>query len=222
MTLSKRLLAIYNMVEAGSVVADIGCDHGFLPIALVEDGVCTKAYACDLRKGPLQRASEAIHQHGLEANITTLLRDGMNDLPNDVTTIVIAGMGFDTIITILEAQLSTLTNYHKFIIQSNSGVDTLRSWISEQNFTIVAEDIVEDGHFYQLLAFQCVASKALTPDQIEFGIQLDQHPLFSSFWSFKLTKLKKVLKQMPKENSSYEEYKQRIVRIENKLIEIDK
>lgn len=204
MALSKRLFSIFQMVEKGSVVADIGCDHGLLAIALVQEQICAKVYACDLRSGPLSRATQAVKAAGLEASITTLQRNGMDDLPDDVDTIVIAGMGFDTIKMILEAHADKLANYKRFIIQSNKHVEDLRRWISEHHYTILMEDIVEEEHFYQIVAFHCIPSSYLSEDEILFGVHLEQHPLFLPFWKHQRSKQEQILARMPKEHENYQ------------------
>lgn len=214
MALSKRLFSILQMVEKGSIVADIGCDHGLLAIALVQEQICEHVVACDLRVGPLSRATQAVRAAQLEDKITTLLRNGMDDLPDDVDTIVIAGMGFDTIKSILEAHEERLSKYRRFIIQSNKHVEDLRRWISEHHFTIVQEDIVEEDHFYQIVSFTCEPSSALSEDEILFGKYLDQHPLFTAYWTHQCQKQEEILAKLPKQHESYprqEAYRQRIL-----------
>lgn len=203
MALSKRLLAIYQMVDTGSIVADIGCDHGLLAIALIQGGIAPHVYACDLRKGPLSRAKAAIEEAHLKSHITTLLRNGMDDLPTDVDTIVIAGMGFDTIKMILESHLDELSRYHKFIIQSNKHVEDLRRWISDHHFTIVEEDIVEEDHFYQIVSFTCSVSSEMDEDTILFGKSLYDHPLFTAYWTHRKEKVSLILERMPKHHENY-------------------
>lgn len=197
MALSKRLLALFQMVDDNSIVADIGCDHGQLSIALVKEGVCPHVYACDLRAGPLSRAKEAVAQAHLEDRIDCLLRNGMDDLPSDCDTIIIAGMGFDTIKMILEAHEDTLATYRKFIIQSNKRVDALRHWISEHHYTIVAEDLIEEDHFYEVVAFTPEYHEAYSDEECLFGITQRQHPLFQTYWKHRYDKLQMVLEHLP-------------------------
>lgn len=197
MALSKRLLALYRMVEQGSVVADIGCDHGQLSIALVEQGVAPHIYACDLRSGPLSRAKEAVKQAGLEAYIDCYMRNGLDDLPSDVTTVIIAGMGFDTIKGILEAHMEELTENRTFIIQSNKHVDELRRWISKHGFTILKEDIVEEDHFYEIVSFQPIPHEPYSERECLFGVSLSEHTLFQTYWKFRLTQVEEILSHMP-------------------------
>lgn len=200
MSLSKRLQAIFDCVDKNSIPADIGCDHGLLAIELVKKGVCSKVYACDLREGPLSKAQDAIHQAMLDNEISTLLTNGMDHLPNEVDTIIIAGMGFETIRMILEAHEQELINYRKFIIQSNTDVDELRRWITQHDFDIVAEDIVEEGHFYQIVTFVPYGGKKLNEDEIMFG-NLLSHPLFHKLWERKLSKLKEVHSLLPNQHA---------------------
>lgn len=214
MALSKRLLALYQMVEQGSVVADIGCDHGQLSIALVETGVAPHVYACDLRTGPLTRAKEAVALAGLTNQIDCCLRNGLDELPNDVTSVIIAGMGFDTIKGILEAHMEELTEDRTLIIQSNKHVDEVRSWISAHHFTIVKEDLVEEDHFYEIISFQPKSHVPYTREECLFGITLHNHPLFVPYWTFRLHQLEEILAHMPSDHtkrSSIEHRKEQII-----------
>ena len=108
MKLSKRLACIAGMVSKNSILADIGCDHGLLPISLIQQGVISKAYACDINPRPLQRAEEAIIQANCCGTISTILSDGLQQVPSDADCIVIAGMGFETIRNILENGIDRL------------------------------------------------------------------------------------------------------------------
>ena len=90
------------MVKQGMILSDIGTDHAFLPIMLVKDGTVPKAYACDITEGPLSIAKKNIAHEGLNDRIQPILSDGFTHVPYDVQCAVIAGMGCDTIISILE------------------------------------------------------------------------------------------------------------------------
>ena len=94
MQLSLRLQTIADMVTEGGVLADVGCDHGYLPVYLVLNKRITGAIAMDVGKGPLSRAKEHILAYGLEQYIETRLSDGLTALkPGEADTLVIAGMG---------------------------------------------------------------------------------------------------------------------------------
>lgn len=219
MKLSKRLQAIYNMVNSPCILADIGCDHGLLPIALIEGEKCQKAYACDVRKGPLARAQEAIALHHLEDKITTVLCDGLDGVKEDVDTFVIAGMGFDTITHILTDGMAKAFKAKQLILQSNNHVEDLRRWLCDHGFTIDHEELVEEQHYYQILSVHYESEK-LSEDQILFGKFLPSHPLFSKYWNYMLEKKKLILQNMPENHENREELISLIKCIEDKLKEV--
>ena len=142
--LSKRLKAAADFVSEGSRVADIGTDHGFLPIYLIQTGRCRQAIAMDIRKGPLMRAQEHIAAAGLEAVIRTRLSDGMQELQaGEADSIVIAGMGGLTALHILEGEK---------ILEPQSDIAKVRKYVREHKMYIDKEDLVyESGKFYPVL-----------------------------------------------------------------------
>ena len=218
MALSKRLFAIFSMVEKGSVAADIGCDHGLLSIALIKERICSHVYACDLRKGPLDRAKQAIECANLSEQITPILSDGLQLVPQDCDTIIIAGMGFETIQGILERDFARLSSFQRIIVQSNRHVDELRRWISDHHFTILQEDIIEEDHFYEVICFSTQWHEAYDEDTVLFGIQ-QKHALFVPYWKQRLAKIEGILTQLPKQDSSYAQFAQLYKRIAAKLKE---
>ena len=112
MKLSKRLQAIYDMVPNG-VVADIGSDHGKLIISLFQNGIISKGYAIENKKGPYSRLVKAIEDSGCSDSIVPMFSDGISELPSDVDTIVIAGMGGFNIIEILKIKVQIKRKQHK-------------------------------------------------------------------------------------------------------------
>lgn len=219
MKLSKRLQTIYDMVQDSSVVADIGCDHGLLSIALVKHGKCDKAYACDVRQGPLSRAAKAIESIGLQDQIVVKLTDGLQGLNNDVDVVIIAGMGYDTIRKILQDSFEKTKYYKQIIIQCNSRVDDLRRWLHLAGFTIDAEELVKDQHYYQMLSIHYEASEMCEEDYL-FGVHLIKHPLFKEYWTHILHKQQQILKNMKPYHDGYEITRRKISMIEKKLKEL--
>lgn len=142
------------MVKKGMITADIGTDHAFLPIMLVENGTCEKVYACDVAKGPLQAAKANIAARGLSLTITTILTDGLCDVPEDTQCVVIAGMGYQTAKGILERAQARLDDLQQIIVEVNRDTVSMRRWISEHGYTIVNETYVYDrGHDYVTIDF---------------------------------------------------------------------
>ena len=94
MQLSKRLQALADLVSQDHVLADVGCDHGYIPVFLIQNQRRPKAIAMDIGEGPLKRAQENIRSYGLEGYIETRLSDGLSKLqPGEADTILISGMG---------------------------------------------------------------------------------------------------------------------------------
>ncbi|WP_273102430.1 tRNA (adenine(22)-N(1))-methyltransferase [Bulleidia extructa] len=148
--ISVRLEAIKRHVQKGLVIADIGCDHAFLSIDLMKEGIAKKVYACDIAKGPLSIAKDHIRRFGYEHEIQTILSDGIEKVPNDTQGIIIAGMGGKTAIYILESELEKAKSYQQIILQVNRGYEELRKWLFEHGFLIQEEWVVQERKFYYL------------------------------------------------------------------------
>ena len=148
--ISVRLEAIKRHVQKDLVIADIGCDHAFLSIDLMKEGIAKKVYACDIAKGPLSIAKDHIRRFGYEHEIQIILSDGIEKVPNDTQGIIIAGMGGKTAIHILESELEKAKSYQQIILQVNRGYEELRKWLFEHGFLIQEEWVVQERKFYYL------------------------------------------------------------------------
>ena len=153
MQLSKRLQAVARLVTPGSRLADVGTDHGYVPIWLFEQGQILSAIAMDLRNGPLERAREHIQMHGLDAHIETRLSDGLDKLlPGEADSIVIAGMGGMLVVKILSQGQKVLSSVKELILQPQSDLDAVREYLHRTGFVIVKEDMIfEDGKYYPMM-----------------------------------------------------------------------
>ena len=153
MQLSKRLQAVANLVTPGIRLADIGTDHGYVPIWLYEQGRIPLALAMDLREGPLQRAKEHIRMHGLDEKIKTRLSDGLEKLlPGEADSIVIAGMGGMLVVKILTQGQAVLDSVQELILQPQSDLDAVREYLHRTGFVIVQEEMVfEEGKYYPMM-----------------------------------------------------------------------
>lgn len=151
--LSKRMSAVATMVTPGSVVADVGTDHGYVPIALVQQGKIPRAIAMDINKGPLMRAQEHISMCQLEDYIETRLSDGVEALEaGEVDSILIAGMGGDLVIHILNEGLDVCRQAKELILQPQSELARVRQYLREHLFQIIDEDmVIEDGKYYPMM-----------------------------------------------------------------------
>lgn len=167
LSISKRLICCADMVIPGSRVADIGCDHGYLGIHLVKNQLATRVIACDLRKKPLARAREnaAIHQ-ALE-KMEFRLGSGLEQVgPEEVDTIIFAGMGGELISILLEECPWILEKQYQLILQPQASGNDLRRWLGEHEFVILKEQLVEDsGFLYSIMEVQHGGGRAFTPGE---------------------------------------------------------
>lgn len=151
--LSKRMKAVAAMVSFCGVLADVGTDHGYVPIALVEKKKIKKAIAMDINAGPLERARKNIAASGLEEYIETRLSDGVLALAErEADSILIAGMGGELIIHILTEGASVCREAKELILQPQSDLFRVREYLRRNKYKIVDEDMVcEDGKFYSMM-----------------------------------------------------------------------
>lgn len=145
--LSDRLLACCGFVHPGDRVADVGCDHGYLSIHLLQTGVASHVYASDVRPGPLSSAKRNAAVYGITEKIDFFLSDGVQSLPRDFDTLVCAGMGGDTMISILSAAPWLKSDRYRLILQCQSKTPDLRRYLSENGWAISRETVLRDGRF---------------------------------------------------------------------------
>lgn len=153
MQLSGRMLAVAEMVTPGTVVADIGTDHAYVPIYLVQHGIAPSAIAMDVRPGPLSHAEANIEKYGLKGLISTRLSDGLHELKaGEADTVVMAGMGGLLMVRLLEEGLNVLGTVSECILQPQSDADSVRRFLHAHDFCIVQENmVVDDGKYYVMM-----------------------------------------------------------------------
>ncbi len=145
--LSSRLAACCSFVAPGDRVADIGCDHGYLGIYLLTKGIAKSVIAADINEGPLQSAVRNSEKFGVRDKMTFYLSDGVRNIPRDFDALVCAGMGADTIVSILEAAPWLMGGPYRLILQCQSKTPMLRQYLSEQGWRIAEESVLQDGRF---------------------------------------------------------------------------
>ena len=157
MELSERLRMTASMVEPGSRVADVGCDHGYVAIHLVQSGVCPWVLAMDVNRGPLERAREHIREAGLSSRIEVRLSDGLHAMEwkegrPEADTLLCAGIGGRLACRIMEESREKLALMRRVILQPQSEISRVRKFLLERGYRIEAEDMVEeDGKFYPMM-----------------------------------------------------------------------
>ena len=227
--LSKRMEAIAAMITQGGILADVGTDHGYIPIYQVQQNKNKRAIAMDLREGPLQRANEHILACGLAEQIETRLSDGVEALEvGEADTIVVAGMGGELIIHILTEGDAVCHAVRELILQPQSEIGGVRRYLRQHGYQIVQEDMVyEDGKYYPMMRVISDVTEA-TPDGIFTELQMklcrelqmdgaqvveledlygplllrDSHPVLSDFLHWQETLLKGILSGLEKQPDS--------------------
>lgn len=148
MKLSERLLACADLVKPGNIVADIGTDHGHLPIYLLEQHICPKAIAADLREKPLGAAKRNAFASGVQECMEFYLSDGLCNVPlHEARTIICAGMGGSCIMEILQKTREVWDPKFQLVLQPQSNPGELRAFLSENGFQILQERLARDGKF---------------------------------------------------------------------------
>ena len=176
--ISSRLRACCEFVSAGDRVADVGTDHGYLGIWLLLEGKARSVIASDIVPGPLSAAKRNAARFGVADRMTFCLSDGVQSLPRDFDTLVCAGMGGDTMISILSAGQWLQSERYRLVLQCQSKTADLRRYLSENGWRIAKETVLRDGRFlYTIMEVlwdpECVK---LTPGQWHFSPALLQDP----------------------------------------------
>lgn len=176
--ISDRLLACAQYVKRGSRVADIGCDHGYLSIHLLTNGIAASCIASDVKEGPLQSAQRNARKFGVAGKIEFCLSDGVRDIPKDFDCMVCAGMGGDTMIHILEDAPWLKDERYTLILQCQSKTPMLRRYLSEKGWLISEEAVLRDGRFlYTVMkVLYRPTSEMLTVGQFYFSPALLKNP----------------------------------------------
>ena len=207
MKLSKRLETIANLIDKNDMVADVGCDHAYLSIYLAKNKLCKKIIATEVVEGPYNIASINIKNAGFEDNIKLYLTDGLINVSEELNTIVVAGMGANTIIKILK-NYSNLNEVKKLIIQSNNDWELIRKYLNSVGFYIEKEFYVceKNKDYITMLAYR--NNKKNTEIELAVGVYNSE---IKSFYQKQIDKLNSILVKI--ENHEDDNYK----RIEKKL-----
>ncbi|MBM7315375.1 tRNA (adenine-N(1))-methyltransferase [Streptococcus suis] len=204
--LSRRLEAVASYVPQGARLADVGSDHAYLPLFLVEQGRIDFAVAGEVVQGPYQSALQNVEQAGQSDKISVRLANGLAavELDDQVSTVTIAGMGGRLIAEILEAGKDKLGSVERLVLQPNNREDDVRHWLVENDFQLIAEEILEENDkIYEILVAE-KGNVGLTADQLRFGPYLleEQSATFQKKWLKELDKLTYALEQVPLERQA--------------------
>ena len=202
MNIGDRLEAIGKLVPQGCVLADIGTDHAYLPVWLLEQGKIASAIAGDIAEGPCLAAKNTVSMHGMKGKVEVRLGSGLKVLQTgEADCIAIAGMGASTMIEILEADMPLAVEAKRLVLQPMAGAASLRKWLIQNGWCIVAEDLVADGrHLYEIMVAERGESEAFSDAVLEIGPSLIEakHPLLAQQFARQINNYKKLLANMGK------------------------
>ncbi|MCL1873033.1 MAG: class I SAM-dependent methyltransferase [Clostridiales bacterium] len=194
--LRPRLAAVANLVLPGQIVADIGANHGYLPLYLVERGICPQAIAADSSENALVGLREYLANSGIKEKIALRLGNGLQVLaPGEAATICLAGMGGQTIQEILSASPKVARSARRLLLQPQKGIPALRRYLQANGWRLVAEDIAYDsGFYYEILALE-PGQMVLSENELRFGplLMSQKHPLFRPYWRRKLKGVREIV-----------------------------
>lgn len=211
MRISKRLERVAAFVPEGSRLADIGTDHGYVPIFLILEGKINYALAMDIRKGPLTRAGEHIREYGLQDKIETRLSDGLQKLgPGEADAVVIAGMGGELIIKILEEGRHLWDLVKVWILSPQSDLKKVRKYLARQNFLIEEETMLtEDGKYYTVMRVVRGPMKYEREIDYLYGNYLIIHkdPVLMTFLEKEIYQAEVILKHLKQQDTESAKYR---------------
>ena len=199
--MNRRLQAIRRLIPDGRGMIDVGTDHGYLPVQLYKDGYPGRIYASDIRPGPLSAAKERAGREGAGERIAFFLCDGLDACPPEqIDTIVVAGMGGDTICGILDRAEWCMSPEYLLILQPMTKAEVLRYWLVNNGFVIEAETLVQDGDgIYQILSARFEnRNTPLSDAELYLGaVELQRtSPLFPKFLALQRQRLETSLAGM--------------------------
>ena len=200
-TLSMRLERVAAHVPAGARLADIGSDHGYLPVALMRRGVIAAAVAGEVALTPFRSAERTVRENDLHDHITVRQANGLAAIkPDDgITVITVCGMGGETIRDILASGKAHLNGTERLILQPNGGEQPLRQWLMDNGYRILFEEILRENRFdYEIIVAERATAVTYTDQELYFGpLQMQaRSPAFLSKWQRKLRHKQNTLSQL--------------------------
>lgn len=220
--LQPRLQCLADLVPQGARLADVGTDHGYLPVWLLQHGRMESAIASDINALPLDHARATAAEYGVTACIDFRLCPGLAKIGSEeCDTVAIAGMGGETIIGILEAAPWTRDGTHTLILQPQTKVDLLRCWLCESGYRFLEEKLVRDKEqLYVVFRVTGGEVSALSEADALTGILLRDDPLYGEYLSQHLAKLERARDGLAV--SSLSDRDARIARLQGLIEEIGK
>jgi len=224
MKLSNRLEMVVSFVKPGESAADVGTDHGHVPVELVRRGIVKRAYAMDVRKGPLSKAEENIAAARMNDKIETRLSDGVQKLSaGEAESVIIAGMGGELVIHIMEEGRHVWETVEQWVLSPHSELHKVREWLDKNGFRIVREDMIfEEGKFYTVMDVRkgsVPEEQPVSEKSYRYGTYLKntKNPVFLDFLKDEEAKLLTLKDNLEKQAVQSERAKESLKEVEEKL-----
>lgn len=225
MNIGARLEAVGSLVLPNSILADIGTDHAYLPVYLLQEGKITSAIAGDIAQGPCKAAENTVAMYNMKDKVQVRLGSGLSVLTsNEVNCISIAGMGGSTMVEILSADMGIANSAKRLILQPQTGAAGLRKWLLANGWELVDEELVwENKRLYEIIAAEKVQApkRAYSAAELEIGPRLldKQHLLLKDQFAKQLDTYNKQLGFMEKsahavQTDKYQQLKKMVVELE--------
>lgn len=225
--LANRLKVMAQMVIPGQVVVDVGTDHAYLPIYLVDQKICAQVIGVEINPGPLKSAKQQVEAAGFASCIEIRAGDGLLPVqPGEAQVAVVAGMGGKTICEILEAAPEVTAGLSRLILQPMGAIPRVREWLSRNAWKIVQEDLLlEDGMYYLIIVAEphpvgdSSQIRLIDKESLEFEVGYDlinrRHPLLPKYLECQIAREQRVLDQLkrstnPQIDGQREKHQQRI------------
>lgn len=227
--LSRRLQALAQLVTPGSRVCDVGCDHGYLSIYLVQKGISPSVIAMDVRKGPLSGCREHVREYGLEEYIDIRLSDGLAGLlPGEADTVVCAGMGGRLMKNILLNGQEKAQGLKELVLQPQSELRLFREFLRSQGYCTVAENMIEeDSKFYPMMkvvwtgaggsAAEDASDRTVLFDRFGEKLLADRNPALKRFLEYRRRLLLEIRKNVTSGNA-----RERLSELDRELADVER
>lgn len=216
MELSKRLIKIISHVDNCTSIADIGTDHGYIPIYLVKNKICQRAVASDINKGPIEKAITNVRFEGLSKEIKCVLAPGLKSVAKkEVNGVIIAGIGGNLTRDIILEDIEKVKLYDFLILQPAQNPEVLREYLYNNDFEIITEDLIlDEGKFYELfkVKYNKNSEKINVTDELFYEISpvllKNKHPLIEEYIKSKIERYENILSYIKEDTDLAKEKKE--------------
>lgn len=225
MNISNRLKTIADMVDECESIADIGTDHGYIPIYLVKNGICEHAIASDINAGPVKRAVNNVKAHGYDKTILCRLGAGLNTISaGEVDGAVIAGMGGYLIIDILEERTDIVRKLKFLVLQPVQHAEVLRKHLYKKGYEILDEELcLDEGKYYEIIKVRYGEKQSKVEDiycNVSRILIEKRHPLLKEYIEMKIRRNESAISSIDKDTDAAIARKHELIKLNTDLKEI--